>query len=117
MERTVISFWVSVPVLSVQITLVDPKVSTAESFLIRALRFAMRCVPIAKASVTVGNKPSGTKATIIPSARMRLFTSGVEDIVKAIIKKTTPKPSAIKVMILVICSISFCNGLRSSPIC
>ena len=70
-SRTVISFCVSVPVLSVQITVQAPSVSTAESFLISALRRAMRCTPIASASVTVGRSPSGTKATTIPTAKMK----------------------------------------------
>ena len=72
MSRTVISFWVSVPVLSVQMTVVQPSVSTAERRLISALRLAMRCTPMARDSVTVGSSPSGTKATIMPMAKMKL---------------------------------------------
>ena len=42
MSRTVISFLVSVPVLSVQMTVVQPRVSTDESFLMSAPRSAIR---------------------------------------------------------------------------
>ena len=44
---TVISFSVSVPVLSVQMTVVSPSVSTDESRRTSAFRFAMRCVATA----------------------------------------------------------------------
>ena len=60
---TVIRFSVNVPVLSVMITLVAPRVSTADNLVIRALRFAMRHMPRASAMVaTIGN-PSGIAAT------------------------------------------------------
>jgi len=44
-DRTVISFRVSVPVLSEQMTVTDPSVSTLGSFRINAFRAAMRCRP------------------------------------------------------------------------
>ena len=44
--RTVISFFVSVPVLSEAITLAEPSVSTAARWRTIALRRAMRCTPI-----------------------------------------------------------------------
>ena len=43
--RTVISFFVSVPVLSDAITLAEPSVSTAARCRTIALRLAMRCTP------------------------------------------------------------------------
>ena len=61
-------FWVSVPVLSVQMTVVEPSVSTAGRWRTSALRRAMRCVAIASDSVTVGSSPSGTLATMMPMA-------------------------------------------------
>ena len=64
--RTVISFWVRVPVLSVQMTVHEPRVSTDDRRLIRAWRPAIRCTPMARERVTVGSIPSGTKATIMP---------------------------------------------------
>jgi hypothetical protein len=45
--RTVISFFVRVPVLSVQMTVVDPSVSTAESFRTMTLRRAILWTPTA----------------------------------------------------------------------
>ena len=70
--RTVISFLVRVPVLSVQMTVVALKASTAERRLTRALRRTIRRTPIASARVTVGNRPSGTSATIMPIAKIKL---------------------------------------------
>ena len=67
---TVIWFFVIVPVLSVQITVHDPRVSTEDSRLTRALRAAIRCTPIASASVIVGSRPSGTFASTMPIAKM-----------------------------------------------
>ena len=71
MSRTVISFLVSVPVLSVQMTVVQPSVSTEESFLMSALRPAMRWTPMASDRVTVGSRPSGTMATMMPTAKTK----------------------------------------------
>ena len=60
---TVISFWVSVPVLSVQMTMVEPSVSTAGSLRMMARRFAMRLTPMASVMVTAAGSPSGMAAT------------------------------------------------------
>jgi hypothetical protein len=60
---TVISLQVSVPVLSVQITVVEPSVSTAESRRTTACRRAMRCTPTASAMVMATGNPSGTMPT------------------------------------------------------
>ena len=57
--RTVISFLVSVPVLSEAMTLAEPSVSTAARWRTMALRFAMRCTPRARTAVTTAGKPSG----------------------------------------------------------
>jgi len=61
---------VSVPVLSVQITSVEPSVSTAVSRLTTARRLAIRRTPTASASVIVGSSPSGTLATSSPIANV-----------------------------------------------
>ncbi len=61
----------SVPVLSVQMTVVQPSVSTDESFLMSAWRSAMRWTPIASDSVTVGSSPSGTSATMMPTEKRK----------------------------------------------
>ncbi len=60
---TVIRFCVSVPVLSEQITVTEPSVSTAGSLRISAWRFNIRCEPIAKVNVTTAGSPSGMTAT------------------------------------------------------
>ena len=60
--RTVISFWVRVPVLSVQITVVEPRVSTAGSRRTRTRMPAIRCIPRARVMVVTASSPSGTAA-------------------------------------------------------
>ena len=70
-RSTVISFSVNVPVLSVQMTVVSPSVSTEERRRTSAFRFAMRCVPSASDSVTVGRSPRGR---LRPSRRSRTQT-------------------------------------------
>ena len=65
---TVILFSVSVPVLSEQMTVTEPSVSTAGSFRISALRFSIFCAPSASAMVTTAGKPSGTAATAMLTA-------------------------------------------------
>ena len=62
--------------MSLQITVVAPSVSTAGKWRISALRRAMRCVAMASDSVTVGSRPSGTLATMMPMANIRLAQNG-----------------------------------------
>ncbi len=69
-------FCVSVPVLSQQIVVVEPSVSTAGRWRTSALRLAMRCVAMASESVTVGSRPSGTLATMMPMANSRFAQIG-----------------------------------------
>ncbi len=66
-------FSVSVPVLSVQMTLVDPSVSTALSRFTSAPLRASSRTATASASVIVGSRPSGTLATIRPMAKLIAF--------------------------------------------
>jgi hypothetical protein len=54
---------VSVPVLSVTITVTLPSVSTEGRWRTRTCRAAMRCTPTARAMVTTAGSPSGTAAT------------------------------------------------------
>lgn len=60
---TVISFYVSVPVLSEHITVVQPRVSTAGSFLTNAFLLTILLVPNAKQVVITAGSPSGIAAT------------------------------------------------------
>ena len=56
-------FSVRVPVLSEQMTVTEPSVSTAGSLRMRAWRLSMRWAPRARAMVTTAGRPSGTAAT------------------------------------------------------
>ena len=69
---TVIRFSVSVPVLSEQMTVTEPRVSTAGSLRIRARRLSIRCAPNARAMVTTAGNPSGTAATARLIATMNI---------------------------------------------
>lgn len=71
---TVISACVSVPVLSVHTTVVEPSASTASSFLTNARRRAIRRTPIARDTERVAGSPSGTIATITPNANTNAGT-------------------------------------------
>jgi hypothetical protein len=73
---TVISFFVSVPVLSLQMMLVDPSVSTAARRRTMAPRRAMRCMPTASAMVMATGSPSGTIDTIWLMATMKIVDKG-----------------------------------------
>ena len=70
-SRTVISFFVSVPVLSDAITDADPSVSTALRWRTIAFRRAIRCTPIDSTTVTTAGRPSGTAATASATPRIR----------------------------------------------
>ena len=66
---TVILFWVSVPVLSEQITDTQPRLSTAFNFLIIAFSFAIFWVPKAWTMVTMEVRASGMAATARATAK------------------------------------------------
>ena len=61
----------SVPVLSVQITVAEPSVSTAASLRMMAPRLAMRCMPRASVMVVIAGSPSGIAATARLTASRR----------------------------------------------
>ncbi len=115
-RSTVIWFSVRVPVLSVQITVVSPSVSTDESRRTSALRFAIRCVARASDSVTVGSRPSGTSATVTPIANTkrspRLIPAN-----PATTRKSAPMQIARTATIRVRRSSSRSSGLRSRLVC
>ena len=99
----------SVPVLSVQITVADPSASTDGKCRINALRFAIRCVDMASANVRVGSNPSGTRATMIPIAKIK-FSQNDSPIACPIKKKTTPNEKAMPTTIRLSLVISNCSG-------
>ena len=59
-------FYVNVPVLSEQIQLVDPSVSTDSKFFTKTFLVLNFLAATESVIVIVANKPSGTLATIIP---------------------------------------------------
>ncbi|GAA1222278.1 hypothetical protein GCM10009665_10640 [Kitasatospora nipponensis] len=94
MVVTRIRFSVSVPVLSVQTTLVEPSVSTAESRFTTAPRRARARTPAARARVTVGSRPSGTLATSRPIANVIVAVSDSPE-ARPSGTNATPTPTAI----------------------
>ena len=74
---TVILFCVKVPVLSEQITLLLPNVSTAGNFLIIAFFFAILVTPIDNIIVTIAGKPSGIAATAKPTEVINISTGSI----------------------------------------
>ncbi len=65
--RTTISFRVNVPVLSVQMIVTAPRVSTAGSRRTMAWRRAIRWTPSASVIVSTAGSPSGTAETAMPT--------------------------------------------------
>ena len=61
--EAVISFLVRVPVLSEQITVTQPRVSTADSFFTTAFLWPIRITPMARVTATTMGRPSGMAAT------------------------------------------------------
>ena len=72
-----ILFCVSVPVLSEQITLLLPNVSTAGNFLIIAFFFAIFVTPIESIIVTIAGSPSGIAATARPIDVINISVTGI----------------------------------------
>ena len=72
-STTVILFWVRVPVLSEQMTWVQPKVSTAVRRRITAPRLLMLVTPIDSTTVTTVARPSGMAATARETATIKVF--------------------------------------------
>jgi len=56
-------FCVKIPVLSEQVTVTHPRVSTADSFLTTAFRFPILITPIAEVTATTIGRPSRIAAT------------------------------------------------------
>ena len=76
-STTFILFCVNVPVLSEQITLLLPKVSTAGNFLIMLFLFAILVTPIESIIVTIAGNPSGIAATASPTAVINISMGSI----------------------------------------
>ena len=116
----VISERVKVPVLSVQITDAEPRVSTDASFFTIALRWAMRCTPMASTSERMAGNPSGTAATASDtpsnstgstSAALRISVTISTAPTTTAAMTTTPSPSMRPIW-----RTSFCKGVASSAV-
>jgi len=79
------AFSVSVPVLSEQMTVVLPSVSTAGRWRMMARRRAMRATPIASVTVTAAGSPSGMAPTASATAAMNMS--------KALSPRSRPTPA------------------------
>ena len=84
---------VNVPVLSVQMTDAEPSVSTEVRLRMSTLRLAMRCAASTSDNVSVGSRPSGTMATMMPIAKIRSFQNGTP-MAAATAKNSTPIATA-----------------------
>ena len=116
----VISERVSVPVLSEQITLAEPSVSTDDRFFTIALRRAMRCTPIANTTDRIAGSPSGTAATAsdTPSSSTVITCDAVRmSDTRRIVPTTTMAITTTAVPSMrPMRLISFCSGVRSSAV-
>ena len=102
-----------VPVLSEQITVAHPNVSTDGNFLTSALFFTILDTPIANAIVTTAGNPSGTAATanVIPDINISITGSPLSIPVSATTKHI---PTHINTINFPKLSSLFCNGVKSS---
>ena len=116
----VISERVSVPVLSEQMTEAEPSVSTDESFLTMALRFAIRCTPIASTTDRIAGRPSGTAATAsdTPSSRTVMTSAALRmsEIRSTVATTTTAMTTTAMPSMRPIRATSFCSGVGSSSV-
>ena len=78
-STTVILFWVRVPVLSEQMTWVQPSVSTAVSRRITACRLLMLVTPMLSTTVTTVASPSGIAATASDTATIKVLRMEVRE--------------------------------------
>ncbi len=90
-------------------TVTDPRVSTEVRVLIRAFFRAIRWLPMASARVTVGRRPSGTLATMMPMAKIK-FPQKSRPMKWPMPKKITPVIVAMAAMSRVTLTISFWRG-------
>ena len=88
---TVISFFVNVPVLSVQITVAEPSVSTAGSLRISACRLAIRVTPNARVIVTTAGMVSTTWVQFIKGTMLVLLCAFITILI--LFRGVTTKPT------------------------
>ena len=110
---TVISFFVSVPVLSEQITVIDPNVSTAGMALIIAFSSAISLTPIERIIVKTAGRPSGIIATI---NAMLAENSKLQSIPYLKLVKNKRKTINAKIP-LKICLFNWCIFLTNGVVC
>ena len=117
-STTVILFWVSVPVLSEQMTCVQPSVSTAVSRRMTALRLLMLVTPMDSTTVTTVARPSGMAATASETATMKVerTLSSVKDpaAMRSNTKMNTQMPSTSLDSVRPSSSRRRCRGVCSS---
>ena len=111
-SRAVILFSVSVPVLSEQITEVEPSVSTAGRRLTIALRRAISRVPIDSRAVTTAGSPVGIAATASATPVMNSVSNDWPRTSPSAMTSSNATP-AIDAMILDRPSSCFCSGVLS----
>ena len=90
---TVISLQVRVPVLSEQMTVTEPSVSTAESWRMMALCCAMRRTPSARVMVIRAGSPSGMAEAARATAIMNISARGWPRHSTPMAKVSTTKPT------------------------
>ena len=100
---------------------VDPKVSTPSKFFTKTFNPASFFAVNVKATTTVANRPSGTLATIIPIANIKLVTAAwnKNNILRyptanPNTKNITPIDMAIYAIYVINAFNSFFNGVSSS---
>ncbi len=118
--RTVISFCVSVPVLSLAITVAEPSVSTADSRRTMALRRAIRCMPSDSTTVVTAASPSGTAETASETVYSSTPTSTAVVMSRCISRIVAPTTMAMTMTmaprILPRRSSSRCSGVGSGSV-
>lgn len=110
MPVTVIWLRVSVPVLSVQITVTLPSVSTAGRCRTIALRRTMRATPNASVIVTSAGSPSGMAPTARATAAVSMSAAGSPR------STPTPKVTAASPRITTVTTRLKCASLRVSGV-
>ena len=106
-------FSVNVPVLSVKITLVLPKVSTADNFLTMAFRLAINSIPYDKATVATMGSPSGNAATARAMDVSKIKTQSLPCI-NPVMAKMVVMPSVIHISFLLSTRIFSSSGVSFS---